>query len=336
MQRIFLLLMVTVFLWACDSKTSEAPIATQATGIPQIDKLLKAVEDEPNNSELFYELSKAYYDNEGFDEAIQSAQRAIALDSTDPNYFHLLSYIYLDYNRSYEALKTIQSASGRFPDSLNTLMNLAEIQMYLKNYEPSIQTIKRILEVNPVSDEAFYLMGMNLKYQGDTANALKSFQTAVDRNENHLLSYQELAILCDELGQDRLSLQYFENSLRINPYDPITLINKANFHRDRRQDNEAILWYKKAFESDKSYPEPNFNIGIIYLEYDSIQRAYNHFNMALETDPAYGIAYYYRGLASKMLGNQSAAIDDYRSALSFNPDMEKAKQALSELGQNFD
>lgn len=339
MNRMMLLLLVVVVIFgACDAEKPEEEViaGTQATGIPTIDKLLKEVEKSPKDPTLFYDLAEAYYEHEGYDEAIMSAQKAIALDSTQPKYFNLLAYVYLNYNQSYEALTTMQRASGYFPDSLNVLVNLADIQMTLANYDASMQTAKRILEVNPASDEAFYLMGMNLKYKGDTLKALQSFQTAVERNEDHILAYQELAMLSDVLGRDDLALLYFENSLRIDSTDKFTLFNRANFHRDRRQNNDAIYWYQKAFKVDKDFSEPYFNIGIIYLEYDSLQQAYEHFNLAVNVEPTFDIAYYYRGITSEKMGNETAAISDYRNALKFDPDLVRAKRALEDLGQKVD
>ncbi|MGB0983100.1 MAG: tetratricopeptide repeat protein [Saprospiraceae bacterium] len=339
MNRMMLLLLAVVVIFgACDADKPEEEIiaGTQVTGIPSIDKLLKEVEKSPNDASLFYRLGEAYYENEGYDEAIMAAQKAISLDSTQPKYFNLLAYTYLNYNQSYEALLTMQRASGYFPDSMNTLINLAEIQMTLANYDASMQTAKRILEVYPASDEAFYIIGMNMKYKGDTSNALKSLQTAVERNEDHLLAYQELAMLSDALGKDNLALLYFDNSLRIDSTDKFTLFNRGNFHRDRRQDSEAVYWYRKAFMADKDFAEPYFNIGILYLEHDSLKQAYEHFNLAVNVEPTFDIAYYYRGITSEKMGDKTAAISDYRNALKFDPDLGRAKKALKDLGQEVD
>lgn len=329
---------LSIFASCNDGKTPTAP--DTSTGVPEIDALLKQVEKSPNDPILFAQLSRAYYNNDAFDEAIQSVQKAIQLDSSQPVYFHLLADIYLNYNRSYDALLTAQRASGLFPDSVSTLLNLAEIQMILEQYQPSIQTTKRVLAVQPTSNEAFYMLGMNYKYLGDTLKALQSFQEAVNRNEDHLFAYQELAMLCDAQRKDDLAIQYFNNALRIDSTDHYTLFNLGNFYQRRRKDNDAVYWFQKDLDANRRHPNPDFsiartffNIGIIYLDHDSLQTAYNNFNIAANEEPEFDKAYYYRGLTAEKMGDQQGAIQDYKQALAFNPDNKKAEQALQQLSQ---
>ena len=316
-----------LLLWACNGNDDSVPML-DSKGIPEVNNLFKEIAKSPDDPALFMQLGKVYYDNEGFDEAIQCFQKAIQLDSSQTNYYHRLADVYWDYNKSYEALTTMQRASGRFPDSTNTLLMLSEMQMKLKTYKPSMETAKRVLNLQPMNDEAFYMIGMNLKYLGDTLGALKSFQTVVDRNEDHLPAYQELAILCDNSRKDELALQYFDNALRIDSLDQFTAFNLANFYQRRKQDNAAIYWYQRAVKANKNFPEPYYNIGIIYLEYDSFQVAYNHFNIAANLAPDFDRAFFYRGLAAEKMGKKQMAMEDYNQAYQINPDNKRAKRAL--------
>lgn len=326
---------LSLLLWVgCGNASSDNAPTSDADSprIAAIDNLLKAIEAAPNDATLFAQLGSTYVQYEGYDEAITSFQKAIALDSTQPAYFAALTDVYMRYNKSYDALLTAQRAVGQFPDSISALFNLADVQLKLKKYDPSIQTVKRILERQPTNDLAFFLLGQNYKYKGDTLQALKSFQTAVDFNADYLLAYQELALLCDAMGRDELAIQYFDNSIRIDSTDAITLFNRANFHRERLQDSEALFWYKKAIAADRNYYAPYFNVGIIYLEYDSLDKAQRYFDLATKMEPTFAMGYYYRGLTHQQRGDLTAAARDYEQALAFDPDLLRAQRALDGLG----
>lgn len=326
-------MLAIVLLWVGCGQNDAADHAPtpDAPRIPAIDNLLQAIEANPNDPALFVALGKTYAEYEGYDEAIASYQKAIALDSTQPAYFAALTDVYMRYNKSYDALLTAQRAVGQFPDSISALFNLADVQLKIKQYAPSIQTVKRILSQQPSSDLAYFLLGQNYKYTGDTLQALKSFQSAVDLNADYLLAYQELALLCDAMKRDALAVQYFDNAFRIDSIDVITLFNRANFHRERMQDNEALYWYKKAIAADRSYYAPYFNVGIIYLEYDSLPQAQRYFDLATKMEPTFALGYYYRGLTHQQRGDFKAAARDYEQALAFDPDLSRAQQALDDL-----
>jgi tetratricopeptide (TPR) repeat protein len=72
-------------------------------------------------------------------------------------------------------------------------------------------------------------------------------------------------------------------------------------------------------------------MGVIYLEQDSLDKAYAHFDLATKTDVLFVDAFYYRGLSSELKGNTVAALADYKQAYKMNPTYEEAKTAKERL-----
>ena len=119
--------------------------------------------------------------------------------------------------------------------------------------------------------------------------------------------------------------------MKVAPENIEALHAKAEYLHFTDQLEEAIITYKKINSLDPDYSESLFNTGIIYLEMDSLSLAKAHFNMTVETSPTYIIGYYYRGLVEEMMGNIEAAKKDYQHALNFNPNFERAQEALARL-----
>ena len=68
--------------------------------------------------------------------------------------------------------------------------------------------------------------------------------------------------------------------------------------------------------SSKSEAELAFNDGSVSLEQGLYAEAISHFDKAIQLDPAFAMAYNYRGLACQDLGQHQRAIEDYDKAYS--------------------
>jgi Tfp pilus assembly protein PilF len=69
------------------------------------------------------------------------------------------------------------------------------------------------------------------------------------------------------------------------------------------------------------------------MERDSADQAITNFNIAVNVDPEFGVAYYHRAYAFETKGNLEAAKADYERILKFNPDYENAKKGLERVAQ---
>ena len=96
---------------------------------------------------------------------------------------------------------------------------------------------------------------------------------------------------------------------------------------------EAIRVYKKINTIDPQYVEGYFNIGLIYLDMDSVQQAYQSFDIASKYAPENADVYYHRGVAAEMLGDNPQALADYKTVLNFDPSYASAKAGVQRLSQ---
>ena len=300
------------------------------TGNPAIDGLSIAIVESPNDPSLYAKRADMFYQNEGYDEAISDLQKALQIDSTNVDYLHLLADVYLDYYQSYPAINTMMKAAALYPTRIPTLLKLSEFQLILKQYDKSINTINEVLKLEQLNAEAYFMLGLNFKEQGDIDRAMGSFQTAVENNPDLVDAWITLGQLHAEKGS-KLAKYYFENAVKVAPNNITALHAKAEFLHFSDDRQGAIATYRKINVIDPDYSESLFNTGIIYLEMDSLGQAKKHFNMAVVTSPTYIIAYYYRGLVFEMEGNIAAAKKDYQTALNFNPEFERAQIALDKL-----
>ena len=328
---ILIYLLIIISCWSCqnDPPTSKAlPTALPTTGNPAIDGFTKEIAAHPNDPRLYAQRGALFYENENYDEAIKDLKTALRYDSTNVTYLHLLSDAYLDYYQSYNALSTLQKAATLYPKRIPTLLKLCEFELILEQHEASIKTINKVLALQPLNPDAFFMLGMNFKEMGNIDRAIGSFQTAVENDPDLVDAWINLGQLHAQKNS-KMARVFFDNALQVDPNNITALHAKAAYLHETNQLQEAIATYRQLNITDPTYEEGFFNTGIIYLEMDSLKRAYQHFDLAAKSSPTYIMAYYYRGLVQEQQGNVEAAKKDYQQALNLNPGFDRAKEALA-------
>jgi tetratricopeptide (TPR) repeat protein len=329
----FLLAALIVFAFACKQEKDNTAEGTTHPD-PSIAQLTQLIEAQPDDAALYYQRAQMYYDLDGFDEAIQDAEKALSLDSLNADYLHLLADVYLDYYQSFKALKTMEQAATIHPRRIPTLLKLAEFQLILKQHEQSLATLERIRTIDPQNAEMMYMAGLVFEDRGEEDKAIASFQSAADIDPELIEAWISLGKLWGKRENGRnLALQFFDNALRVDSNSVEALHEKAYFLSNTVGDLDgALAIYKRVIAFSPQYADAYYNAGLLYLDMDSLDRALDQFNLNIQIAPTYYPAYYYRGVCYEMMGNRESARKDYEQALKLSPGLESAQEALTRIG----
>ena len=321
-------------LFSCKSDDKKNTSAEQQID-PVLAALNTAIEQNPDNDSLLYRRAVAYYKLEGYDEAIRDAAQAIRLDSVQPAYYHLMADILLDYarpNDSRRAIDVLQTAASKFPDDLHTLLKLSEFQLIVRQHGEALATLDKVLRRDPQNAEAFYMAGRVALDKGDTTAAVASLQKSVKFDAGNDDAWMFLGRIFVNRNNPQ-AIQYFDNALRIDSTNLEAREFQGVYYKKRGEFDKAFAVYRDIIAQNPDYSNAYFDMGAIYLEQDSLARAYDNFDIALKTDPLFVKAYYYRGLCSEMQGNREAALADYRQANKMSPDYAEPKAALERMAK---
>lgn len=325
------LLLATLFA-ACKSDTQKANTLMDVTD-PALAKLNALLADDPKNDSLLYRRAEVFYDLEGYDEALVDLENAIKLDSMVPAYYHLMADVYLDYarpNDSRRAIEVLKVAEGKFPGYIPTLLKLSEFQLIVRQHNDALASLDRILQRDAQNAEAFYMSGRVALDMGDTTRAIKSLEKSVQIDAENADAWLFLGRIFSNKNNPR-ALQFFDNALRVDSTSLEAREFKGAFYKRRGEFDKAFEVYTDIVTRNPDYSNAYFDMGTIYLELDSLNKAYDNFNIAIKTDPLFVIAYYYRGLTSEKMGRREAALADYTQASKMSPNLTEAKEAKERL-----
>ena len=320
-------------VFSCKNDTKPETSKFGKTGNPQIDALTEQIFKDPKSANLYYKRAQLFHQEGaqgGYDVAIEDMKYALSLDSTNINFHHFLADVYMDYAQSRLAVSTMERAAAIAPSDIPTLLKLSETYLITKQYNPALTTLDRVLKRDAQNSDAYFLLGMVFKEQDDEARAINAFQKSVDLNSDNKDASIELGKLFTNKGNP-LALKYFDNALLIDSLDFNAMMAKAFYYQTKNQINEAIGEYKKILTHDPRYEFALFNLGLMYLDKDSLDQANAHFNIVIKEAPTFYKAYYYRGFIAEKRGDKAEALKNYQQSLEFNSGYDKALEGVKRL-----
>ncbi len=336
MRKLFFVLMLTIIAIQCKEKepvdNSVQLKADAYSKDPVLAELTKNIEADPKNPEFWAARAQAFYERDAYDEAIGDMSAAMMIDSINVDYHHLLADIYIDYYKSRMALNTLLRAVSLHPEHIPTLLKLAELQLILEMQKESMQSVEKVLMLDPENSDAYIMLGLNFKEIGDTAMAVGSFKKAVNYDPDKISAWINMGQLQAARNVAQAE-QYFNTAIRLDSLNTNTWLCKADYHWEKGDREKALETYKKIIEIDHRMPDAYYNSGLVYLEMDSLEKALKHFDLTAEINPLFFKAYYYKGLTLEKLGKPEEARKFYQQSLNMAPNFDKPRKALDALNK---
>ncbi|MEI7802439.1 MAG: tetratricopeptide repeat protein [Bacteroidota bacterium] len=335
---------------SCSCNSAVNPHEDSLTNIIQGNRelmdLTVHINDDPKNPELYYQRSKAFMSIDSLKLAYDDIEKAIDFDSTNVKYHFLLTDIYLQGSYAEGAVGELLTIIKLQPDNLIARAKLAKVYLFIKDHQSSLSQIEEILKTNDNNPDAYFLMGMNYKEMTDTARAIAAFQKCVQYNQNFYDAFMQLGLL-HSAQKKNLAPSYFDNAIRLDSSKTEAWYAKAKYYQDmgdaadKKKNNpeaktnyeEAKKTYRELIAKNPQYEFAYFNLGFIYIQQDSIDKALRHFDLATKVSPQYAEAYYYRGLCELEKGQKDQAESDFQQTLNLKPDYKAAQDELDKLNK---
>jgi len=332
-----ILIMPVLLITGCRSnidETGTGATESEADGlIAQLDRLNQKISANPRNAELYHERALFYLNNNEYSEAFRDITQAIEIDASIVHYYLTLSDIYLAMGRLQGSMEALDKALMIDDENVTALIKLAELSIVFLDYQKALECIDQALRIDELEPQAFFLRGVVFLENGDTIRAIRNFQQAVEVDQDFFDAHVQLGLLYAE-RQNTLAVDYFNNALNIEPNNTDVLYNLAMFYQTADDFDKAIVHYNMIIEADPGFFVAFYNLGFIHLVFlEDYPSAIDYFSEAIKLRHDYAEAYYNRGLAYELLLDVERSQLDYRKSLEYRPNYEKAIEGLNRIDE---
>ncbi len=215
----------------------------------------------------------------------------------------------------------------------------AEIFQAQGNYEQAIAAMDEAIKSDPTNADFYVYRGRLYARAGDPTSAIADYTAALENNSRDpAFVYQDRGISRYQLQEYDPALADFDAALALEPnlaqshlYRGLTYFQQGVYSRAMESLSIAIrtepLWSTALGELDRIIEAGRaptvlawayYTRGRVHLllgDEDSLQRALKDLTEAIQHDPTFTDAYYWRGLAHFQQENYQQAISDFDQAL---------------------
>ena len=144
-------------------------------------------------------------------------------------------------------------------------------------------------------------------------NLLKQFP-------NDITCLNVLGVVLDRKGQTEEAIKMYQKALQINENSPETHFNVGSILHRLGRSNEARISYEKAISIKSDFLNAHFNLGLIYQNLQDNKKAIESYENAVKLKPDFHQAIGAMGTAFQAQGELDEAIEHYKKALAIQPD----------------
>jgi tetratricopeptide (TPR) repeat protein len=305
----------------------DTTLSQKVKDFKEINTLLK---EDVNNAFLYIRRAYLYKKYKETDLALSDVDRAIKVDSLQPDFYLLKAELLKQEFKLTEAKEVLDQVMYVDNENLKARIELGWLALYAKNYKQALNYADAVLKRDVYNADAYFLKGMIFEDKKDTSLAVSSFATAIEQENDYYDAYMHLGLL-NSNESSMLAKGYIKNALRLQPKSIEALYAYAIICQESAAYNEAIETYYKMLEI-QPFREPYFNLGFIHQEYLKVYDvAIENYTRAIEVEPKYIDAYYNRALCYEMNQEFKRAEEDLRRVLNLNPQYSNAAIALERV-----
>lgn len=333
MRQIFFLiaaLFSIVLLSSCGGKGIDNKDVSD-TLVSTIDRLNKMIEENPDADSLYKQRAE-YYLSEGQPEkALTDIRIAIQKNNAKTEYHILMADIYLSMQNIDACRKTLMKAFDMDPRNAEPSLKLAELNLFLKDYDKVYLYCSKAIEIDKYSAKAYFIKGFALLEQQDTTEAIYNLQQATQNDAEYYDAFMLLGHVFD-VKNDPIAGNYLKTAVKINPESVEARYHYGLWLQNQGMIDDAMIQYEALLLIDPKNASAWYNSGYIYLVFlENFRVAVEKFSKAIEYSPGFAEAYMNRGLAYEELEMFDKARADYKKALQLKENFDKAIEGLNRI-----
>ena len=244
---------------------------------------LKAIEAQPNNSQLHFMLAKTQQNEGNLEKAIASSRKALELDPNSVDIVEQLSKLLVEVEQDTEAISLVESLVESQPDNPRTYLILAGLQRQQKDFEGAILSYQKIIELIPQSIPPHFHLGNLLIQDNRLEEAIVSCQKALELHPENSDIYFVLGKAYAKQEDLDKAITYYQKAIEFDFHSPSMIyVHLANAFKQQGNKQEALATYQYAIDSQPDSIHGYIGLGNYYRQQKDLEKAIANFQKAIE------------------------------------------------------
>lgn len=281
----------------------------------------------PNNDYFHIAEGQILHEQRDFRGAIDAFQRAVDLESKNPNLHYLMAL-------SYNGLGNWEKQEEHSRKSLNAGTTLADLawfllgdaQQRLRKYEDAVRSYENAKSVNPDLYGIYINLAEAHRVQNRLRDAISVAQEGLQRFPNDATLHINISWYYSLSDRNALAIQFARKATELDPSQYLGYTNLCRAYNDTNQLDLAMENCTKALQLKPGDGETNFYLGRTYQLKGDPDTAYEHYLKAVDgleefaaSSPNYADGYYLLGNAYSVTEQNDKAIRAYLTSLDIAP-----------------
>ena len=293
----------------------------------RIRALERAINDEPNNANLYVELSRCYASGDELAQAVRHLEMAKKID---PYKVQASFELGVTYSRQANFDNAIREWEKMVDQDGDLDLDTAEKTRFsaIRAAAEAWRLYRQNREDNVFK---FYHLGIAAMVLGGLDDARKAFETVVNINPAFEKAFYYLSRVHHKRKDNRTALDCIQRFLQNRPRDPHGHYFLGALLSEEGRTAQAIESFRKTFTDRPRHTKAHLQIASAYVNLMQFEEAIKHLETILKVDPNSARGHFLMGRCHEKLFQMDEAIKAYKSAVQADPNFKDAHFALGLL-----
>ncbi|MBL0320808.1 MAG: tetratricopeptide repeat protein [Ignavibacteria bacterium] len=252
-------------------------------------------------------------------EALASAHRTIAIDSSIMQAWLMASECEAQLKHPKESISLLQAAHNRFPDSLQPTWALGMAYARSGQCADAIMPLEETMFRRPELIGVMQQLAHCYFATGQINESTQLYERIVDRdpqNTSYRLLYGESLLARGDL---EMAAQQYREAITLDPKKTDAYLALTSALRAQKKAEEALLVSRQLTKIDPTEAMGWFNVGLLSLELKQPDSSVRAFKQAIALRPNYSEAFFNLALAYEEKGFREDAIQAFKRCATISP-----------------
>lgn len=221
------------------------------------------------------------------------------------------------------AKKLYQQVLQYQPHHIDSLHYLGILYFQTGNNDQALALINQAIQANPARATAamYSNLGAVYKSKNQLEKAIESFKQALKFEPNNVNAHYNLGVVLQFSGLLEEAIQSYEQVILIHPNHAESCYNLGCLYQEQNNLKAAERYYRQAISLKPDYLAAQLNLGTVFCLQNKLAIAVEYYQTLLTTTPSnHAPIYRQLAIALQKQGYQQQAVENYKKAVSIEPD----------------